>query len=256
MKVANLSCPNCGGQLQIDPYGHTAYCQFCNASFPLDDDATHIKFDSMAQAGYDFERGRQMAQSEQPASSNKVLIIAVVAVVVVAVVAVAAFFALSKKSEPPAPSNTNVAAIVPLTENTVINQFIDDYNDLAKSPIESAEKGDGKYQYFVETYGYDVGLEQDGSQMLVSLNQTSANAKAGVGGMRDVFHDVCLTLDPTISDAEIYNLFDSSVSNPPAERRNHKLGTIVINYFPDEKRGLDTVRGHLELKAEYPVSRR
>ena len=76
------------------------------------------------------------------------------------------------------------------------------------------------------------------------------------GGMRDVFHDVCLTLDPTISDAEIYNLFDSSVSNPPAERRNHKLGTIVINYFPDEKRGLDTVRGHLELKAEYPVSRR
>ena len=65
MRLVNFTCPGCGAQLNVDADLKQATCQFCNMSFPIDDEAQHVKFDGAEQAGYDFEKGRQRAQQEQ-----------------------------------------------------------------------------------------------------------------------------------------------------------------------------------------------
>ena len=65
MKLVNFTCPGCGAQLNVDADLKQATCQFCGITFPIDDEAQHVKFDGAEQAGYDFEKGRQRAQQEQ-----------------------------------------------------------------------------------------------------------------------------------------------------------------------------------------------
>ena len=248
MKIADLPCPNCGSQLNVDDTQQTATCPFCQGSFPLDDEAQHIKLENLTQAGYEFEKGRQIAKSEAGSSNNSKFIIAALAIIFL--IAIGMFLVFSNQPGTPDPDNGNTS--VQLTEDADLNAYLKEYNEVSHSQVIYAEKGNRSSQAFVKSYGYDIELSLENSQMTVSINQTNANANAGVAGMRNVFHDTVKVLDPSLTDDEIYNLFDSSVSNPPKERRNHKLGSIVINYFPDEKRGLDTVRGHLTLTASYP----
>ena len=65
MKLVNFTCPGCGAQLNADASMKRATCQYCGMSFPVDDEAQHVKFDGAEQAGYEFEKGRQRAQQEQ-----------------------------------------------------------------------------------------------------------------------------------------------------------------------------------------------
>lgn len=65
MKLVNFTCPGCGAQLNVDADMKQATCQYCGMTFPIDDEAQHVKFDGAEQAGYEFEKGRQRAQQEQ-----------------------------------------------------------------------------------------------------------------------------------------------------------------------------------------------
>ena len=246
MKIADLPCPNCGSQLTIDAERKNTSCQFCHSSFALDDEAQHIKFDDLTQAGYEFEKGRQQAQSEKKPSAVKI------AVIVIAALALAGggiFIATSNSGG----SGDDPVKVESLVKDSNLVLFIENYNDISKEPITSVEKGSSTSQCFAESYGYDLELSYASGEITVGINQTNATSNAGVSGMRSVFHDVVKTLDSSLDDSEIYALFDSSVSNPPKVRRNHKLGGVTINYFPDEQRGMDTVRGHLTLKAPWPA---
>lgn len=42
-------------------------CQYCGATYLLDDEAQHLVFSNAEQAGYEFEKGRLRAQREQAA---------------------------------------------------------------------------------------------------------------------------------------------------------------------------------------------
>ena len=65
LKLINLSCPNCGSQLQIDADNKQAKCDFCGNLLLIDDGIQHIQYDNAENAGYEFEKGRQRAQAEQ-----------------------------------------------------------------------------------------------------------------------------------------------------------------------------------------------
>jgi|GEM_PF-2231191 len=65
MRLINMTCPNCGSQLQIDADNKQAKCQYCGNALLIDDGVQHIQYDNAEEAGYRFEKGRQKAQAEQ-----------------------------------------------------------------------------------------------------------------------------------------------------------------------------------------------
>lgn len=64
MKLINMTCPNCGSKLLVDKTSGECVCNSCGGTFLLDDEAQHVKYDNAEEAGYQFEMGRQKAQSE------------------------------------------------------------------------------------------------------------------------------------------------------------------------------------------------
>lgn len=66
MKLLDLSCPNCGSKLSLNKETNECTCNSCGGTFLLDDENQTQQFDaeSAAEAGYQFEIGRQKAQSE------------------------------------------------------------------------------------------------------------------------------------------------------------------------------------------------
>lgn len=71
MRLVAFNCPSCGAHLDVDVDNKTASCQFCGAIFPVEDETQHIKMDGAAQAGYEFEKGRQRAQAEAAAAAQQ-----------------------------------------------------------------------------------------------------------------------------------------------------------------------------------------
>lgn len=64
MKLVNFACPGCGAQLEVDVDLKQATCPYCNKTFPVDDEVQRFEMQGAAQAGYEFEKGRQQAQAE------------------------------------------------------------------------------------------------------------------------------------------------------------------------------------------------
>ncbi|MDO4408838.1 MAG: hypothetical protein Q4C16_07840 [Eubacteriales bacterium] len=65
MRLVNMTCPNCGAQLQVDVDRKQAYCEHCGTKLFMQDDVHHIVYDNAEDAGYKFEKGRQRAQEER-----------------------------------------------------------------------------------------------------------------------------------------------------------------------------------------------
>ena len=70
MKLVELECQNCGAALKIEEGADTVNCPYCNATYKLDDEVQHVKYDDMENSGYEFEKGRIKAQREHYANSN------------------------------------------------------------------------------------------------------------------------------------------------------------------------------------------
>ena len=94
-------------------------------------------------------------------------------------------------------------------EDEVVNQFMIDYDRITNSPIENISKGNIRTKYYFETYGFSVEIinatNVEAGYTSVSIN---GNMDSHVPEMREVFHDVVKTLDPGLSDEEIYSFFD------------------------------------------------
>ena len=65
MKLVNLKCPNCSAIMKVNSDQKEVACDYCGTKFVVDDEIHHIQYDNAEQAGYEFEKGRQRAQSEQ-----------------------------------------------------------------------------------------------------------------------------------------------------------------------------------------------
>ena len=64
MKLITLKCPNCGAQLNVDANKESVYCEHCGTRILIDDEINRLQIDNAEEAGYQFEKGRQRAQSE------------------------------------------------------------------------------------------------------------------------------------------------------------------------------------------------
>lgn len=70
MKLVELECQNCGGSLKVEEGTNNITCPYCNATYKLDDEVQHVKYDDMENSGYEFEKGRIKAQKEHIANNN------------------------------------------------------------------------------------------------------------------------------------------------------------------------------------------
>ena len=69
MKIVNLTCPGCGARLEVDMDRKMAFCSYCGAVLPVDDEIQKVQLDRAEKAGYEFEKGRQRAQAEAAQAS-------------------------------------------------------------------------------------------------------------------------------------------------------------------------------------------
>ena len=66
MKIVNMACPNCGAKLTEDEGKKTYSCECCGSSFAMEQEQVSqgMNPDNAMVAGYEFEKGRQVAQYE------------------------------------------------------------------------------------------------------------------------------------------------------------------------------------------------
>ena len=64
MKIVSMVCPNCGASLQVDADQKNLTCNYCGNSLYVDDEVKHVQYDNAEETGYQFEKGRQRAQTE------------------------------------------------------------------------------------------------------------------------------------------------------------------------------------------------
>lgn len=64
MKIKELKCKNCGAKLEIDDNVKKVTCKYCNTEFSVEDAYND---------GYNFEKGRMKAQTEQLEEINNII---------------------------------------------------------------------------------------------------------------------------------------------------------------------------------------
>ena len=73
MKLVSVTCPNCGGKLEVTSNSKLVTCDYCNSDFMIDDEIKRMRLDDAEQAGYEFEKGRQRAILEAEQASVKAM---------------------------------------------------------------------------------------------------------------------------------------------------------------------------------------
>ena len=73
MKIVGVTCPHCGGKLEVTSNSKMVTCDYCNSDFMIDYEIKRVRLDDAEQAGYDFERGRQRAILEAEQASVKAM---------------------------------------------------------------------------------------------------------------------------------------------------------------------------------------
>ncbi len=71
MKIVSMVCPNCGASIQVDSDKKNLTCNYCGNNLFIDDEVQHVQFDNVEETGYQFEKGRQRAQTEAKKLSAK-----------------------------------------------------------------------------------------------------------------------------------------------------------------------------------------
>lgn len=103
MKLVELECQNCGATLKFEEGTEIVSCPYCKATYKLDDEAQHIKYDDMENSGYEFEKGRIKAQKEHVANNQnlniaKIPMIIIPIIVVIMIISIIVFFGIGISS--------------------------------------------------------------------------------------------------------------------------------------------------------------
>lgn len=146
--------------------------------------------------------------------------------------------------------NTQSKTESQIVEDEVVNDFINRYNAISKSPLENIKKGNIRTKYFADSYGYYLELLNSNAtnKIAVTINETNETADDGVAGMKDVFHDVMKVIDETRTDDEINSYFNDLISNKYLTEDS--FGTIDIVYSPDLELSNGHSRGHIRVDAK------
>ena len=134
--------------------------------------------------------------------------------------------------------------------NKVVNQFIIDYNNVSQSDFTDIKKGNSFVKNFAYSYGYYCELQCNTStnKIVVIINETADTASLGMNGMRDIFHDVAITINPELTDDEIYAYFDELVQNEHITES--EFGTMSIKFKPGIDLSTGRSRGFIKIEAQ------
>ena len=130
-------------------------------------------------------------------------------------------------------------------EDDVVDAFIFSYNEISNSPFSDITEGNIRTKYHAYSYGYYCDLLNSNAtnKIDVTINETDDNADDGVAGMREIFHDVMKAIDPSLADDDIYDYFDTMVTD---KQSKGTLSTAEISFSPD----VDYQRGHITISAQ------
>lgn len=64
MRLVEISCSKCGGQMQINPELKKCVCVYCGNEMLIDDEVVHHTLDNGFSFGYEQEMGRLKAQED------------------------------------------------------------------------------------------------------------------------------------------------------------------------------------------------
>ena len=108
-------------------------------------------------------------------------------------------------------------------------------NSITQNEFTDISKGNIRTKYFAYSYGYYCELLNSNAtnKINVTINETNDNADIGVSGMRDIFHDVAVTIDPSLSDEEVYAHFDEFGSYCI---RKNTIGQVDLTKFWPRKK--------------------
>lgn len=104
MKLVELECQNCGAALKVEEGSDVINCPYCNASYKVDDEVKHVKYDDMENSGYEFEKGRIKAQKEHLENKNvmgnsksSMLFIPFIIIFIISIIAFVGIWSASRK---------------------------------------------------------------------------------------------------------------------------------------------------------------
>ena len=114
--------------------------------------------------------------------------------------------------------------------NAAVHRFVRDYNNISSSPIDGISEGNIRTKYY--GYTYDRQIEMlDGDDGALHITVRANYNHPEMAEMRDVFHDVVATLDPTLSDDVIYDAYDRALEENLIVE-NVQLGTVTYTWTP------------------------
>lgn len=132
----------------------------------------------------------------------------------------------------------------------VINDFFVKYQELSNTEFKDYSSSKAKsFKCSAENSGYwfDVAHHHnsvnDEITLDIRINETNETADAGVSAMREVYYYTVKALDNTLSDDDIYKIFD----NREEDKGGHDLNNIHILITPDMELSGGHSRGHIDI---------
>lgn len=132
----------------------------------------------------------------------------------------------------------------------VLNDFFVKYQELSNTEFKDYSFTKTKeYKCSAENSGYwfevahNHNIVNDEITLDIRITETNETADAGVPAMREVYYYTVKALDNTLSDEDIYNIFD----NREEDKGEHTLNNISILITPDLELSGGHSRGHIDI---------
>lgn len=130
-----------------------------------------------------------------------------------------------------------------------VNKFFVDYQNLSNTEFKDFSSS-RKYKCYAENsgYEYEVGhyhnTETGEETVGIRISQTNDTADAGVPAMREAYYYTVKALNNTLSDEDIYNIFD----NREEFKGENTLSNIRITITPDLELSGGHSRGTIDIE--------
>ena len=130
----------------------------------------------------------------------------------------------------------------------VVNSFITAYNSLSPSPITNISEGNIRTKFFGSTYGHSIEMI-NGANGRLHISVSANSSDPDMASLRDAFHDVVATLDPNLSDEEIYAAYDAALEYGYLIE-DEALGNVNYMWCPTVELSRGTSLGHFEVSTD------
>lgn len=129
-------------------------------------------------------------------------------------------------------------------DNEFVNDFFVNYQEISNTEF-SDYSSSRKYTCSAANSGYwfVVSHFSNTNELNVRIEETNDTADAGVPAMRDVYFYTVKALDNTLSDEDIYTIFD----NREELKGEQTLNSLTISITPDLELSSGHSRGHIDI---------